>query len=229
LSYHHPSPEQPFSPAAVAADAAQPGHHYALKSTEAYSPASAPNILNNNTNELKPAAAAYGIDDTSGPHLSSRYQASWNAAHYAAAPTPYSPSPGKESSYSDYSAYAMLSKTEAHHGGAPQVAHTPVARPSSLGIQAHGLTNGSKLEGPYAALIYEALMSRPDHCMTLQEIYQWFRDNTIKADGTSKGWQNSIRHNLSMNGVSASFYTHYLSLQDYISLPSLIHSLPFTC
>jgi hypothetical protein len=44
-------------------------------------------------------------------------------------------------------------------------------------------------------------MTRPDHSMTLQEIYQWFRDNTNKARKSFKGWQNSIRHNLSMNKV----------------------------
>jgi hypothetical protein len=50
--------------------------------------------------------------------------------------------------------------------------------------------------------MYRAFMSRPDYSMTLQDIYQWFRENTDKAKSESKGWQNSIRHNLSMNAVS---------------------------
>lgn len=54
---------------------------------------------------------------------------------------------------------------------------------------------------PYAQLIYKAFMSRDRHAMTLQEIYQWFRENTDKAKTENKGWQNSIRHNLSMNKV----------------------------
>lgn len=54
---------------------------------------------------------------------------------------------------------------------------------------------------PYAQLIYRAFKSRPDHTMTLQEIYSWFRDNTKKGNSQSKGWQNSIRHNLSMNAA----------------------------
>ncbi|KAF5027115.1 hypothetical protein F66182_780 [Fusarium sp. NRRL 66182] len=68
---------------------------------------------------------------------------------------------------------------------------------------------GAKPEEPYAQLLYRALMSAPDHAMTLQEIYQWFRENTdkdAKKDKIEKrpgknaeGWQNSIRHNLSMN------------------------------
>lgn len=64
---------------------------------------------------------------------------------------------------------------------------------------------GGKNDEPYAQLIYRAFMSRPNKSMTLQEIYQWFRENTDKAKSAGKGWQNSIRHNLSMNGVGDSF------------------------
>jgi hypothetical protein len=57
------------------------------------------------------------------------------------------------------------------------------------------------IDEPYAKLIYRALMSKPDHSMVLQDIYQWFRENTNKGSSDSKGWMNSIRHNLSMNAV----------------------------
>lgn len=60
---------------------------------------------------------------------------------------------------------------------------------------------GSKVDEPYAQLIYRAFLSHPNKSMTLQEIYQWFRENTDKSKSEGKGWQNSIRHNLSMNGV----------------------------
>lgn len=63
---------------------------------------------------------------------------------------------------------------------------------------------GSKVDEPYAQLIYRAFMSRPNKSMTLQDIYQWFRENTDKSKSEGKGWQNSIRHNLSMNGVCES-------------------------
>ena len=56
-------------------------------------------------------------------------------------------------------------------------------------------------EEPYASLIHRAFLSTPRRAMTLQEIYQWFRENTNKGKDESKGWQNSIRHNLSMNQV----------------------------
>jgi Forkhead domain len=55
---------------------------------------------------------------------------------------------------------------------------------------------------PYARLIWEALMQAPGHRMMLREIYAWFQCNTNKArESGSNGWQNSIRHNLSMNQV----------------------------
>ncbi|KAL4921056.1 hypothetical protein BDW62DRAFT_198501 [Aspergillus aurantiobrunneus] len=53
---------------------------------------------------------------------------------------------------------------------------------------------------PYSQLIYEALSSAPGKKLPLQGIYLWFEKNTAKGrDPGSKGWQNSIRHNLSMN------------------------------
>lgn len=59
------------------------------------------------------------------------------------------------------------------------------------------------VEPPYSKLIWEALMSAqdPDYMMPLQSIYDWFEKNTSKGKDKNKGWQNSIRHNLSMNAV----------------------------
>ena len=55
---------------------------------------------------------------------------------------------------------------------------------------------------PYARLIFEALLHAPGHRMMLRDIYGWFEQNTNKPrESGSNGWQNSIRHNLSMNRV----------------------------
>ena len=71
---------------------------------------------------------------------------------------------------------------------------------------------------PYARLIWEALMQAPGHRMMLREIYAWFQCNTNKArDSGSNGWQNSIRHNLSMNQVC----TRHCSRQIFLWLQSL--------
>lgn len=86
----------------------------------------------------------------------------------------------------------------------------PSSRVSELGEDEIG---GESLSGseeraadePYAKLIYRALLSAPNHSMVLQEIYQWFKDNTDKGNSGTSGWRNSIRHNLSMNAVSIIF------------------------
>ena len=63
-------------------------------------------------------------------------------------------------------------------------------------------SEGKQGEPPYAKLIYRALMDAPNHQMVLKDIYEWIARNTDKArDPAFKGWQNSVRHNLSMNGV----------------------------
>lgn len=77
-----------------------------------------------------------------------------------------------------------------------------------LGSRSSVEPSGSKADEPYAQLIYKAFMSRQDKSMTLQDIYQWFRENTDKTKSEGKGWQNSIRHNLSMNGVRDSPSTY---------------------
>lgn len=70
-----------------------------------------------------------------------------------------------------------------------------------IGSRSSAEPSANKADEPYAQLIYRAFMSRQNKSMTLQEIYQWFRENTDKGKSEGKGWQNSIRHNLSMNGV----------------------------
>ena len=70
----------------------------------------------------------------------------------------------------------------------------------------------NRSEPPYAKLIYQALMATPGHRLVLKDIYNWISENTDKAkDPAFKGWQNSVRHNLSMNGVSLQIQHSYRS------------------
>lgn len=54
----------------------------------------------------------------------------------------------------------------------------------------------------YAQLLYRCLKEAPDHTLSLRELYDWVREHSQKAkDPKNRGWQNSVRHNLSMNAV----------------------------
>lgn len=51
----------------------------------------------------------------------------------------------------------------------------------------------------YAALIVMAMKSKVNGKMTLSEIYKWISDNFLFYRNAEPSWQNSIRHNLSLN------------------------------
>lgn len=56
----------------------------------------------------------------------------------------------------------------------------------------------------YAQLLYRCLLEAPEHTMTLKDVYAWVSQNSQKAkEASTTGWQNSVRHNLSMNAVCA--------------------------
>lgn len=78
--------------------------------------------------------------------------------------------------------------------------HIPRSAPNDDQEQDEGeeITSGK----PYAQLIQECLLQAPGHRMMLRDIYDWFEMNTTKPrESGGNGWQNSIRHNLSMNKV----------------------------
>ncbi|PIB03126.1 Fork-head transcriptional regulator 2 [Cercospora beticola] len=54
----------------------------------------------------------------------------------------------------------------------------------------------------YAQLLYKCLVEAPDHTLSLRELYEWVAQHSQKArDPNNRGWQNSVRHNLSMNAA----------------------------
>lgn len=66
---------------------------------------------------------------------------------------------------------------------------------------------GDHVECSYAQLLFICLRSAKGHTLSLREIYDWFKKNSSKAkNSTSKGCENSIRHNLSMNAVCTTSY-----------------------
>ncbi|KAI9891088.1 MAG: transcription factor [Vezdaea aestivalis] len=51
----------------------------------------------------------------------------------------------------------------------------------------------------YASMIGQAILSAPDEKLTLNNIYSWIMDRYAFYRFSASGWQNSIRHNLSLN------------------------------
>lgn len=58
---------------------------------------------------------------------------------------------------------------------------------------------GKKKDFSYASLISQALLNSPSNRLTLKEIYHYISSNYPEFTAKKKGWQNSIRHNLSLN------------------------------
>lgn len=51
----------------------------------------------------------------------------------------------------------------------------------------------------YATMITQAILSNPQGILSLAEIYDWISSHFAYYRHTKQGWQNSIRHNLSLN------------------------------
>lgn len=78
------------------------------------------------------------------------------------------------------------------------------SQPRAMSPQSlYGEDTARAIDLPYAQLIYQCFMELEDprQGLTLQAIYDYFRTHTDKCNNGGKGWQNSIRHNLSMNEV----------------------------
>jgi hypothetical protein len=59
--------------------------------------------------------------------------------------------------------------------------------------------DGTKPPHSYAELIGMAILRAPNRRLTLAQIYKWISDTFAFYKGSEGGWQNSIRHNLSLN------------------------------
>ncbi|KAK0104433.1 hypothetical protein ONS95_004724 [Cadophora gregata] len=167
-----------------------------------------PNIFNNNNNGISPdesfEPSSYFLDSSkpgmqnlnNGMVSSFNYQHLSNTRDHQRLSISHSPAPKLEHDDAMDNSLSF---------GRPSPFDMPSSESSEEGSSSREMTavevDDHNAEEPYAKLIYRALMSRPNHSMVLQEIYQWFRENTQKGSAVTKGWMNSIRHNLSMNAA----------------------------
>ncbi|KAI8312610.1 hypothetical protein K4K59_005720 [Colletotrichum sp. SAR11_240] len=122
------------------------------------------------------------------------------------------------------------SPTPSVSGQRTQAARTPPNVGCGDGDSDAKLNEKRETNEPYAQLIWKALKSQPDRCMTLQQLYQWFLKNTDKPEKAGgDGWHNSIRHNLSLNFAferMEELPTHEITGSSSERIPSKWHLKP---
>jgi hypothetical protein len=114
---------------------------------------------------------------------------------------------------------ALPTTNDVYHDPVSHAHHSEYQSPDSVSCHNHNTgdlmdyenaipeedESGGNVDPCYAQLLYKCLKEAPDHTMTLKNVYEWVRQHSRKArDSPGAGWQNSVRHNLSMNAVSFS-------------------------
>uniref|UniRef100_A0A8B9EPN7 Forkhead box protein G1 n=1 Tax=Anser cygnoides TaxID=8845 RepID=A0A8B9EPN7_ANSCY len=81
----------------------------------------------------------------------------------------------------------------------PRISSSHICTKNGLSVH---VDEGRFLEKPplsYIALIAKAILSSPTNKLNLAAIYKYIEDNFPFYRNKSRGWRNSVRHNLSLN------------------------------
>jgi hypothetical protein len=180
-----------------------PAHHLRMSevdnSTQHISPPATWNVQDEYDSDSSPPTPIYSGRN----HISSRGMIRPVSPYYSPGLFDESPMYSPCSSAPD-----LYHPTSSNHEADPYPNHygtglpmqIPRSFPVNEAVREQEEVSGGK---PYAQLIQECLLSAPGHRMMLRDIYDWFERNTTKpSESGGNGWQNSIRHNLSMNKVS---------------------------
>jgi hypothetical protein len=93
--------------------------------------------------------------------------------------------------------FLVYRESDLRNGG-----HLPLMIETIMNMRFFSELNSSENGKPpfsYAQLIVQAIASTPDRQMTLSGIYAYITRCYPWYRSSDKGWQNSIRHNLSLN------------------------------